>query len=783
MSDSLLDKPTMGGTSGDYGSFGNDSQKQPLVASYQNSNHEEELTRSYDMVDESSLHIRQVMALVRKNLHIFRNQKIRTTLIILLPLITLAILMIVNSSVSSSSGGSLYVKRSFSIPKCSYQDAYGIKRDAKGKCLTMLYSPNDDFHRSVMANFLKQQPHLSEEDVVGVGSSDELFEVLGGAGLGAVENAVYFNRTLVHPKFSQGNAESWSDFPDTMNNVFYRVLYNKTYDDATGGLVGRQLAIQSAIDSAIVATLTGVDSDEPLLNPSFERIKSFYPSSADDDDFNYRDELPKGHPDAVLFGGGVSVVFAVATVCVLIFIGIGREKHLKQIGMMDLMGLRKSSLWLSYLLSYTPIVLLSTLLYLFLGYAVSGFAIFTRTSFFVHFLATFSFSMCMVGLAMFFGSFTSQPKWVNLFVFLIHAFAVLVTGILIDQSFVYSPSIPPVLRALFYSMPWHHFSKIYTDILFGTGTSEDEQTKRIIYHHYSFSDIYNDRKESNCDSDCFTIPSTNFSILMLWGLLCVYSLLAWYCSQVFTEGGKRFYFLFQPSYWGFGEKKVLHDGDTIAAEKQLSEQNQSVRIHKLSKAFKDVSAVKELSLQMNLGEVFVILGHNGAGKSTTINMLTGMVGPTFGEAFIFGKSIREDMEEIQEVMGNCPQHDILWNDLTAYEHLMLYGRMRGIPTHLLPALIEKKLKEFYLGEMIYRTTGEMSGGMKRRLSMSIATIGNPRIVFLDEPTTGMDPLNKHNVWKAIRNLKKDRIVVLTTHSMEEAGRCWLSLCLVFVCFR
>lgn len=163
-----------------------------------------------------------------------------------------------------------------------------------------------------------------------------------------------------------------------------------------------------------------------------------------------------------------------------------------------------------------------------------------------------------------------------------------------------------------------------------------------------------------------------------------------------------------------------------------------------------------------------LLGQNGAGKSSTISMLCGFSKPTSGEALIFGRSIHTGMEEIRSFMGVCPQHDILFNELTAKEHMFLFAGIKNVPFDKIAALTEDRLGAVRLLGVKDTFTEGYSGGMKRRLSVAISTLGDPRIIFLDEPTTGMDPINRRYVWSFLEHFKEGRAMILTTHSMEEA---------------
>ncbi|KAF3851641.1 hypothetical protein F7725_013413 [Dissostichus mawsoni] len=168
------------------------------------------------------------------------------------------------------------------------------------------------------------------------------------------------------------------------------------------------------------------------------------------------------------------------------------------------------------------------------------------------------------------------------------------------------------------------------------------------------------------------------------------------------------------------------------------------------------------------GECFGLLGVNGAGKTTTFKMLTGDESTTGGEAFINGNSILKDLLCVQQSIGYCPQFDALFDDLTAREHLELYTRLRGIPWKDQERVVQWALEKLELSKYADKPAGTYSGGNKRKLSTAIALIGYPSLIFLDEPTTGMDPKARRFLWNLILDIiKTGRSVVLTSHSMEE----------------
>lgn len=252
---------------------------------------------------------------------------------------------------------------------------------------------------------------------------------------------------------------------------------------------------------------------------------------------------------------------------------------------------------------------------------------------------------------------------------------------------------------------------------------------------------------------------------------------------------------------------ALPDDDDVIAEQKLVLSGQSrtdlIVINKLTKVYEDGKlAVDNLSLGIAPGECFGLLGINGrsriylycewsfcmcslscdastrtgAGKTTVMGLLTAEFPPTSGDATLCGFSVSREPQKIRRLIGYCPQFDALYGCLTGREHLKLYGAVKGIPSIELANVAAEKLKEVGLNESDWdRVSSEYSGGMKRRLSLACATIGQPRLIFLDECSTGVDPLSRREIWQLVSDMvaghglaQEDKpSVVLTTHSMDE----------------
>ncbi|MBK6090088.1 ABC transporter ATP-binding protein [Ruminococcus difficilis] len=195
---------------------------------------------------------------------------------------------------------------------------------------------------------------------------------------------------------------------------------------------------------------------------------------------------------------------------------------------------------------------------------------------------------------------------------------------------------------------------------------------------------------------------------------------------------------------------------------------EAIKTEGLTKKYRDVVAVDNLSLSVHRGELFSLLGVNGAGKTTTIKMLSCLTQPTSGDAFLNGKSICRDVAAVKSIIAVSPQETAVAPGLTVRENLELICGVHGFSKEKRNAKISELTELLELNEVIKKKAGKLSGGWQRRLSIAMALISEPEILFLDEPTLGLDVLVRSDLWELIRSLKGKVTIVLTTHYMEEA---------------
>ncbi|XP_052047787.1 glucosylceramide transporter ABCA12 [Apodemus sylvaticus] len=278
----------------------------------------------------------------------------------------------------------------------------------------------------------------------------------------------------------------------------------------------------------------------------------------------------------------------------------------------------------------------------------------------------------------------------------------------------------------------------------------------------------------------------------------IYFFIAWYVRNVFpgTYGmAAPWYFPVLPSYWkerfGCAEVKQEKSNGLMFTNIMMQNTNPSaspdcafpsniepepkdlqvgVALHGVTKIYGSKTAVDNLNLNFYEGHITSLLGPNGAGKTTTISMLTGLFGATAGTIFVYGKDIKTDLNTVRKNMGVCMQHDVLFSYLTTKEHLLLYGSIK-VPHWTKKQLheeVKRTLKDTGLYSHRHKRVGTLSGGMKRKLSISIALIGGSRVVILDEPSTGVDPCSRRSIWDVISKNKTARTIILSTHHLDEA---------------
>lgn len=476
------------------------------------------------------------------------------------------------------------------------------------------------------------------------------------------------------------------------------------------------------------------------------------------------------------------------------------EKELKLRQAMAIMGLYDTAYWVSWLIWEALLAFLSALFTVLFG-MMFRFDFFLHNSFALVFLVFFMFQFTMIGFAFTLATFISKASAATTV-----GFSMFIVGFLTQMVTVfgwpYTNSSSKRTRILWSFFPPNLLAQALK--ILGDATSNHEAPGMSW------------RKRAECtdqEPDCVLTLDQIYKWLA--GTFFFYFALAIYFDNILPNSygvRKSVLYFITPGYWtgrGGGKAKeggfcswigsmpplddvVPDDEDVLEEENRVKQQTQeghvdpnvAVQLQGLVKTYPGTMslgcckcnrtapyhAVKGLWIDFPKDQLFCLLGPNGAGKTTAISCLTGISPVTAGDALIYGYSVRSSvgMTNIRKIIGVCPQFDILWDALTGKEHLHLFASIKGLPASSIREVAEKSLAEVKLTEAAGMRSGSYSGGMKRRLSVAIALIGDPKLVVLDEPTTGMDPITRRHVWDIIEEAKKGRAIILTTHSMEEA---------------
>ncbi|KAJ3173237.1 ATP-binding cassette sub- A member 1 [Geranomyces variabilis] len=607
-------------------------------------------------------------------------------------------------------------------------------------------------------------------------------------------SAFIYDYALYSPNITKWGI-SFTDTPGPPRNVAYQVWYNTTNTANGTDIYGRQLvAMMRGLDEAILTVLNNQPTTLDVTLKDWPLIP------------------PKTLSDTIIQNLGPVFFFCSEMVIFINVLNlIVTEKEHKLRHGMEMMGLKSSVYWISQFLSNSLLILIGAFVTAIFGLMMRFFA-FKNTNFGVLVITFFLFGEGMLMLAFFITTLVRKARvaiLIGIFVFIIG---------LLFESFVFSSSFvgyiwwdsgtSPTAWKILIFFPFFNFGKIFLDITtYTTGRLDTLTNTFIAGPGFAWSTLFDplpaDLRPTYGSGSQPDVPAPIDSWRYLLMNMLFYGVLTWYFDCVIPDEfgwGLKPWFFLTPEYWGLGRRgKNQQAIEWLRNEKRATKANTdprpgedkdvhaerlktldegfspAVRIVNLRKVYggfirkkTDKVAVNDLCISFEEGKLLALLGQNGAGKSTSMNILSGLTPATSGDALMYNHSVRSQMPEIRDFLGVCPQHDILFDELTAKEHLLLYAGLKGVRKDTWDVLVEDRLKAVRLWKVRDQRAGTYSGGMKRRLSLVISTIGDPKIIFMDEPTTGMDPVNRRHVWDFVEKFKKGRVIVLTTHSMEEA---------------
>lgn len=600
---------------------------------------------------------------------------------------------------------------------------------------------------------------------------------------------------------------------------------NLTYIDCQPDTNINNLHIYSIVTNRTMGLLDVISEDEPydyysiaLKKAIDEAILSYHSSklglpapklSLSMQDFPETSNRYLEGYDVVATSGAFYFFIPPMVIFVVTLIELLREKESRLRQGLNVMGMYSVTYWGSWLTKGIWVSLVSSNILCTVG-ILAGFDTFTNTPYLILIIVFSSFVLAMIALACFLATVLKSMKagYTISYGFIL--------GGLVLQSFManvrllymlHSDMLPMWIRIVHYILflyPPFNFAKAYGDIARRSGRRFSRHDRAWVngpgFTWRSF--VHNIR--GDLAGMKYRVPCTGITVLILLADAAFFMLLTWYFDHVMENNrssGQPPYFIFTKKFWRCRRRKsteVAEEGSEMIIMTHSEDSIDSVEMHRkhvirsslsdvhkdgvkfvnISKTFamgfcgvssaKDIHAVKSVYLEVNKNTLLALLGHNGAGKTTMMNMLTGIVEISEGNIIVSGHDISENLAEARRKIGYCPQFDVLWDELTAREHLLLFGQLKGYRGEYLSNEVIRILKSVNLLNVADHHVSTYSGGMKRRLSVCISGIGDPDVIILDEPTTGLDPISRRQVWELIKELKKDRAVILTTHSMEEA---------------
>eukprot|EP00042_Codosiga_hollandica_P054526 m.739987 g.739987 ORF g.739987 m.739987 type:complete len:1626 (-) comp58922_c0_seq2:1991-6868(-) len=499
-----------------------------------------------------------------------------------------------------------------------------------------------------------------------------------------------------------------------------------TADYLASGFVALQTALHLALVNATDASLDISLQQFPKFEFTIDAIASYQAS-------------------LILF---LTMAFSPIFQSLLIMVVSEKERGLKET--LYLMGMSRGAYWTSWLLTYAAILLIPCVAMVVL---IAVFKLIEHSNYILIFFLVYSYAFSLLGAALTVSTFFSNSRVAGSFGALFNSLSsVLIyalNGHTLAAGLQWILSLVPTLGLLLG----------YTS-LFNLDQAGGANFGNAIQNGFG--------------------PGA--AIIMLFLDAFLLTLLSIYLDAVLPSNGPSNPWNFCLPSFSTKSRDVELEGEEeplIGTDYEPREETQAnsvaVRISRVSKKFslsgkKERQALSNVTLELCEGEIFALLGHNGAGKTTLHRIITGLLAPTSGKVSILGHNMNDarDRARVHRLMGICPQHDVLFEGLSVTEHFELLAELKDVPRSEVARKIQETIKLVDLDTQTATSAEALSGGQRRKLSVGLALIGDPKILVLDEPSTGMDPFSRRKLWTLLQSTRASRVVLLTTHFMDEA---------------
>uniref|UniRef100_A0A8C1X7A9 ATP binding cassette subfamily A member 5 n=1 Tax=Cyprinus carpio TaxID=7962 RepID=A0A8C1X7A9_CYPCA len=663
----------------------------------------------------------QTRSLLYKNLLIKWRTKQQSLQELILPLLLLGLLILISTINPHVSYGSISNK------ELEYERNLSLK--------ALGYTPINNVTNHIMEEVARE---LSMNEQLEMFSTEEqldnasLYDPDGFVGVVFLDSMEYLLR------FPFGQVPLPIDFTESITSCYT----NYVNCHATNYWYSGFIRLQSLIDAAIIQMKT----KRPVWNELKVRaVMMGHPGTV---------EVQRSHYALI----SIYLVLAFTPFVSFLIVNVVTEKEQRLKDTMGMMGLYDSAFWLSWGLLYAALV---TTMSILMAVIATCTPLFSKSNFFVIFLLIFLYGISSIFFSFMLIPLFKKPKFAS------------TVGSMLTFVFACLSLFTVLMRDFAPSAVW--LLCLLSPSAFSIGIAQ------VVY------------LEAQGDGAVFSSlgsgPHALYVPMVMLFLDCIlYLLLAIYLDQVLPgEFGTRrsvLYFL-QPSYWSKRYVKVssVYEGEvngtpvndeSVEAVSPEFRGKEVIRICNIRKIYREedtkVEALRGLTFDIYEGQITALLGHSGAGKSTLMNILCGICPPTEGTATIYGSHVAEIAEraEMKQLVGICPQLNIIFDLLTVEEHLKIFAAIKGILPSDIDGEVRKVLKDLDLEKIMDAQAKNLSGGQKRKLSVGIAILGDPKILLLDEPTAGMDPVSRRQVWSLLKSHRAGRVTVFSTHYMDEA---------------
>ncbi|CAK8683815.1 unnamed protein product [Clavelina lepadiformis] len=687
----------------------------------------------------ASLLWRQIKVLLYRNFYLKLRTKSQTIQEILLPIYFVVLLVVLK----------LAAYKPDSLPS--------LPNESNRSLSSFQLPDNTVFY--VAPNFTEAESLINKVVTeVQSGSSFRMFASLEEMDKAYKDNPTPANQNLVGVYFPNNSISAYA-----LRFEYYQSAGSYPFDFSETGCRDTNDSFSSITCQANNYLSTGFTHLQTVIDT--EIIKMYNPSYIEPDVVVQRMPKPGTISNGVVFRVITSLylVMAMNPYLVFLLVNVVIEKQRKIKEAMKMMGLSNVALWLSWAITYGLIILVMTLVMTII--AVFG-QLFPNSNFLIVFLLFYLYGLSLEMFSFLLTTFFSNARTAGA----IGSVLSILLGVLY-LIFAFTNISQTVAWAL----------SLLSPTAFAIGVDQIS-TLEIIGEGAQFSNLW----KSGNGSYPLAIP-----LIMLPVDIILYFFLTLYFDNVVPgEYGQRnsIFFCFMPSFWFPSKYRITldhqaSDGNNCDYIEPISDDlkgKEAIRIQNITKVYKtgsyvsgdmkSTTAVNNFSLDIYEGQITALLGHNGAGKTTLFNILTGFVDATDGKATVFNYDVSNSshMALIRQMTGVCPQHNILFDVLSVREHLHVFAGIKGINSNDVATEVQRVVKLIGLEDQIETFAKDLSGGQKRKLSVGIAIMGDPKILILDEPTAGMDPYSRRQLWDLLRSRKEGRITLLTTHFMDEA---------------